>query len=265
MSFFKNHKSIFIISGLSALILCILVVLAYHFFTDYHINTVYVEGNTHYSDVEVRNMVMNGFLGDNSLFLSLKYKNKSIEDVPFVSKMSVEILDNNTIRIRMYEKAIAGYIEYLEKFMYFDKDGVVIEASTQRTKGIPQVTGLTFDHVVIKEPLPVEDKSIFESVLSITQLVNKYNLSIDRIYFGLDNSITLYFDDIKVSLGTSTELDEKVMRLQYMLPELEGKSGTLRMENYTEDTKNVSFEPDEDVFESSEDVTEGAENADLEG
>lgn len=261
MNFIKNHKSIFIISGLCALILCILVVLAYHFFTDYHINTVYVEGNEHYSDVEVRNMVMSGVLSDNSLFLSLKYKNKSIEGVPFVSKMSVEILDNNTIRIRVYEKAIAGYIEYLEKYMYFDKDGVVIEASDQKTKGIPQVTGINFDYVVIKEPLPVEDPSVFESVLSITQLVNKYNLSIDKIYFGLDGSITLYFDDVKVALGISDNLDEKVMRLQYMLPEIEGKSGTLRMENYTEDTKNVSFEPDEDIkiIDDNEEVESGLE------
>ena len=34
------------------------------------------------------------------------------------------------------------------------------------------------------------------------------------------------------------------MELQYILPELTGKSGTLRMENYTEETKTITFEPD---------------------
>ena len=29
-----------------------------------------------------------------------------------------------------------------------------------------------------------------------------------------------------------------------MIPSLEGKSGTLRMENYTEETKTITFEPD---------------------
>jgi len=226
--------------------LCIFVALAYHFFMDYHINTVYVDGSTHYTDEQIRSMVMDGMLGDNSLFLSLKYKNKSIENVPFVSKMSVEILDNNTIRIKVYEKAVAGYVEYLDNYMYFDKDGVVIEASRERTKGIPLVTGMDFDHIAIKEPLPVEDTSVFESILSITQLVNKYNLSIDRIYFADNGNITLYFDDIKVALGNSGDLDEKVMRLQYVLPELQGNSGTLRMENYTEDSKSISFDPDEE-------------------
>ena len=39
-------------------------------------------------------------------------------------------------------------------------------------------------------------------------------------------------------------LEEKVMQLQYMLPTLTGKSGVLRMENYSEETKTFTFEPD---------------------
>lgn len=249
MDFFRNHKSTIIISFLVTLILCAGAVLAYHFYTGYHVDMVYVEGNTHYTDVEIKDMVMGGPFGDNSMFLSLKYKNKSIDDVPFVSKMSVLIENAHTIRIKVYEKATAGYVEYLDDFMYFDKDGVIIEASNVKTKGIPQVTGLTFDHISVGKVLPVEDPSIFQSILSITQLVNKYNLLIDKIYFGREDNITLYFDDIRVALGNSGELEEKVMKLQYMLPEIEGMKGVIRMENYTEDTKNISFEPDEEENE----------------
>lgn len=189
-------------------------------------------------------MVMEGYYGNNSLLLSLKYKDKSIEGVPFVEKMDVSVQDPHTIKIEVYEKALAGYVEYLERYMYFDKDGIVVESSTEKTEGIPMVTGLQFDHVILYEALPVDDSEIFNTILSITQLVNKYSLSVDRIYFGSDGSLTLYFDDVKVALGTGDNLDEKIMRLQYMLPELEGKSGTLKMENYTEETKNISFEPD---------------------
>ena len=131
--------------------------------------------------------------------------------------------------------------------MYFDKDGIVVESSFEKTKGVPLVTGLHFDHVVLYEPLPVEDPGIFQSILNITQLVNKYNLVTDRIFFGSDGSLTLYFEDVKVALGTGDNLDEKIMGLQYMLPELNGRKGTLRMENYTEGTKNTSFEPEEEA------------------
>lgn len=244
MSYYRNHRSIIIVLVIALAVIGIITAGFLYILKNYKVTTTYVEGNTHYSNEEIMAMVMDGPLGDNSLYLSVKYAKKSIEDVPFISKMDVSILDPNTIKIDVYEKTVAGYVEYLEKYMYFDKDGVVIEASEQRTSGIPQVTGLTFDHVVLKEALPVEKPEIFEAILSITQLVNKYNLSIDKIYFAKDDSITLYFDNIKVALGEPKNLDEKVMKLQYILPKLEGQSGIIRLENYTEDTANISFEPD---------------------
>lgn len=216
----------------------------YYVSTNYTITTVYVEGNVHYTNEEIMDMVMDGYFGNNSLLLSLKYENKSIEGVPFVEKMDVSVLDPHTIKIDVYEKALAGYVAYLDRFLYFDKDGIVVESALEETPGIPMVTGLTFDHVILHQPLPVEDSEIFQEILSITQLVNKYSLSIDRIYFGSDSTLTLYFENVKVALGSGSNLEEKIMKLQYMLPELTGKSGTLRMENYTEETKMIPFEPD---------------------
>lgn len=216
----------------------------YYIIKNYTVTTVYVEGNVHYSNEEIMDMVMDGYYGDNSLFLSFKYKDKSIEGVPFVEKMDISVLDPHTIKIEVYEKALAGYVEYLERYMYFDKDGIIVETSGEKTKGIPLVTGLSFDHVILHQPLPVENAEIFNDILSITQLVNKYDLSIDRIYFGSDDSLTLYFEEVKVSLGSEGNLEEKIMQLRYMLPELTGKKGTLRMENYTEETKTITFEPD---------------------
>ncbi len=242
--YISNYKSLFIIGGMVLFLVLALLAAYFYIIRNYTVTTIYVEGNIHYTNEEVIDMVMEGHYGNNSLLLSLKYKDKSIVGVPFIEKMDVSVQDPHTIKIEVYEKALAGYVEYLERYMYFDKDGIVVESSKEKTAGIPMVTGLEFDHVILYEPLPVEDKEIFTTILSITQLVNKYNLSVDRIYFGKDDSLTLYFEEVKVALGIGDNLDEKVMKLQYMLPELEGKSGTLRMENYTEETKNISFEPD---------------------
>jgi cell division protein FtsQ len=244
LDYIKGHKSLFIIGGMVLTLLLILIGVYRYIVTTYTITTVYVEGNVHYTNEEIMDIVMEGRYGHNSLLLSMKYKDKSIENVPFVEKMDVSVLDPHTIKIEVYEKALAGYVEYLERYMYFDRDGIVVESSLEKTQGIPLVTGLHFDHVILHEPLPVENPDIFQSILSITQLVNKYELSADRIHFGSDDALTLYFKEVKVALGSGDNLDEKVMTLQYMLPEIEGKSGVLRMENYTEETKNISFEPD---------------------
>ncbi|MGN0364834.1 MAG: cell division protein FtsQ/DivIB [Suilimivivens sp.] len=245
----STHKSLFVMGGMALFLLIGLLAAYSYVIANYTVTTVYVEGNVHYTNEEIIDMVMEGRYGNNSLLLSIKYKDKSIVGVPFVEKMDVSVMDPHTIKIEVYEKALAGYVEYLERYMYFDKDGIVVESSLEKTAGVPMVTGLVFDHVVLYEPLPVENPEIFSSILSITQLVNKYSLSIDRIYFGRDGSLMLYFDDVKVALGIGENLDEKIMKLQYMLPELRGKSGTLRMENYTEEMKNISFETDQIIGE----------------
>ncbi len=227
-----------------AVILGILAGVYAYIIKSYTITTIYVEGNIHYTNEEVIDMVMEESYGRNSLILSWKYKDKSITDIPFIEKMDVSVLDPHTVKIDVYEKALAGYVEYLERYMYFDRDGIIVESSREKTQGVPLVTGLSFEHVILHQPLPVENPDVFKDVLSITQLTNKYELPMDRIYFGSDDSVTLYFGQVKVALGTREFLEEKVMQLQYMLPELTGKSGVLRMENYSEETKTFTFEPD---------------------
>lgn len=239
---FGRRKRMIILSAI--LLVCLTVLLAGYSYviTNYTVTTVYVEGNVHYTNEEIMEMVMGGRYGSNSLLLSLKYKDKGMEDIPFIETMDVTIENRNTIRITVYEKALAGYVSYLGRYVYFDKDGIVVETSTEETAGIPQVTGLKFDHVILHEALPVENSEIFQEILNITQQLARYSMSADRIYFDKDYNVTLMFGEAKVSLGNSGYIDEKIMKLQYILPDLLGKKGTLDMREYSEDTKSYSFE-----------------------
>lgn len=238
-----GHKKIILFFSILLIFLLMATAIIY-IDRNYKIKNVYVDGNVHYTDEEIMDIVMEGTFGDNSIFLSMKYKNKGIDDIPFVQTMDVAVLSPDTIRITVYEKSLAGYVEYLENYMYFDKDGTIVESSTNKTAGIPQVTGLSFDYVVMYEPLPVEEKQVFETILDMTQLLNKYSLSADRLYFDSDYEMTIYFGDVKAAVGNDENIDEKVMLLQSILPDLEGKSGIIHLESYTEDIKNVTFEPD---------------------
>ncbi len=201
---------------------------------NYQITTVYVEGNTHYTDEEIIEYVMGGRFAHNSIILSWMYKNKEITGIPFIQAMDIKILSRNTVKIMVYEKSLAGYINYLGRYFYFDK-------AAQRTEGIPQVSGLRFDSVALYEPLPIEDHSVFGNILSITQLLSKYKLAADRISFSEDYEMTLYFGNVRVILGTSAYIDEKVTRLQHILPNLLGESGVLDMRDYQDVSDTVTF------------------------
>ena len=209
----------------------------------FRVQNVSVEGNVHYTSEEIEAMVLTDRLSYNSLYLSLKYRNKEIRDIPFIETMSVRVDSPDSITIRVYEKSVAGYVEYMGRYMYFDRDGIVVESSETRTEGIPQVMGIRFDHVVLYEALPVKNTDIFQEILSITQMLSKHQITTDKIYFNESNEITLYFDNIRAKLGKD-DLEEKVMRLEQILPNLSGESGVLDLQNYSEDRKNVTFQKD---------------------
>ena len=208
----------------------------------YHVETIYVEGNVHYTNEEIIQMVTSERLGDNSLYLSLKYKNKGIRGIPFIENMDVKVLAPDTIKIVVYEKAVAGYVEYLDK--YFDKDGTVVEASDAKTAGIPQVTGIPFNQVVLYEPLPVDNQEVFKEILYMTQILSKYEISADKIYFDDSYEMTLYFGDVRVKLGNDDNVEEKISRLKHILPAAAGTKGVFHMENYSGSGSNVTFEQD---------------------
>lgn len=227
------------------LVLGAIAVAGMYVINNYTVKTIYVEGNVHYSQEEIQSMVMQGPLGNNSLFLSMKYKNKEIQGVPFVDSMSVSILAPDIIKIRVYEKAVAGYVKYMNSNMYFDKDGYVVESSQVVTRGIPEIAGLSFDSCTLGQKLPVEKEEIFEKIMNITKLLNKYQLSPDRILFLKDDQITLYFGHTSVSLGEPVKLEEKLMNLPQFLSKLEGKKGVLHLEKFTGNNESVPFELEE--------------------
>lgn len=246
------------------IVMSILLAIILYVKIKYEITNVAVIGNDHYTKQEIEDIVFDKPYSYNSVFLYLKYHNKSVENIPFIEKMDVDIVNPNLVRINVYEKAVAGYIEYLGHYMYFDKDGIVVESSTTRIEDIPFVTGLRFDHVVLHKPLPVKDKKIFLLILNITQLLNKYEITTDRIAFDSEENITLYFGDARVSLGDDSYIDEKINEMHLLLPKLEGYSGVLHMENYSGEESNFSFDKDtsmEELLNESEDKEE-LENSD---
>lgn len=238
----RLHKSIYIITGIIIAIIIFIAIAADYVLKNYTITNIYVDGNTHYTDEEIVSMVMVDKLDHNSLYLSLKYQDKSITDIPFIEKMDVNIVSPDTIRINVYEKAIAGYISYLGRYMYFDRDGIIVESSLETTDGVPEVMGLDFNSVVLYQRLPIDNTDVFEEILDITQLLSKYNLNADKIFFDKDYNVYLYFDDVEVTIGTNSHIDEKIIQLQYILPKLEGKSGILDMEDYDGTSKNIIFQ-----------------------
>ena len=86
---------------------------------------------------------------------------------------------------------------------------------------------------------------MFKKILNLTKLLDKYEIAPDSINFSQSLSVTLSFQDANVLLGKEIENDEKIVKLKQLLPDLKGMKGTLHLENYDEEMKNITFKKEE--------------------
>ena len=222
--------------------LAVLFILGLSFAGVFRVRQVTVTGNAYYTKEEVVDLLLDEGSLQNTLLVYLRYKYQEHPEIPFIDDFEVTMDSWQSLKIRGYEKNMVGYVRYLGQDVYFDKDGIVVESSTQELEGIPQISGVTFDSLAIHQPLSVEDPTIFDTILSITKLLTKYDLDPDEIRFGAGGELFLQLGDVKVALGTGENLDEKISRLKQLEGDLKDKSGTLHMENYTDETTHISLE-----------------------
>lgn len=71
--------------------------------------------------------------------------------------------------------------------------------------------------------------------------LNKYEISPQQIQFGENGSAVVLYRGLEILLGKETYLEEKLMRLPRILPYLEGKNGTLHLENWSPDNTDIVF------------------------
>lgn len=83
----------------------------------------------------------------NTLYLYVRYNYMEHPEIPFIDAFEVKVDSPSSLTIRVYEKNIVGYVHYLGKNVYFDKDGIVVESSDQEIEGVPLIKGLTFDRL----------------------------------------------------------------------------------------------------------------------
>lgn len=246
--------------GLYILLILILLIAAGVFIVMnvFTVENVVVEGNELYSSTQIENMVLNDEYSWNSLYVDLKYRFVDIGEVPFVDTMEVSLDNPHTVHIKVYEKGMLGYlyINSIGQNAYFDKDGFVVETSTEVIDGVPKITGISCEEVVLYEKLQLENSDILWDLLNLTQTLKKYNLLPDEIQYDSNMEPVLYYGTIQVKIGSEDNLSQKVVRLSIILPQLDGLSGTLHLETWTPETTDIIWDRAEEQSETEEETTE---------
>lgn len=227
------------------ILLLLLLVLAggIGYVSTFHLDSMEVTGNEMVTEKEVENSILKHLPWKNTLVLYLQNKINPPDDIPFVAKYDIDYEGKHKVIVTVYEKSVAGCVEYMENYLYFDKDGTVLETLKEKKDQIPCIRGLEVSEWEVGKKLPVLDQKKFQTILSLTQLIDKYKLDVDGITFTGTGEVELHCGDILVQLGDGSNLQLQMMNLGNILAGIKGKSGVLYMKDFSEENQTASFKP----------------------
>ncbi len=229
----RRGKKVLLLLGAAALFLL--------FLWNLQIGTIHVNGADFYTEQELADFIFETPLEKNVLYAWLNNRFGDAKTIPFVAGYTVEFNGLGEVTVSVYEKKVVGYIDYMGSHMYFDKDGTVVESSSQVREGIPLITGLSFDYIVLYKKLPVESETAFTEILNLTQLISKYDLSVDKIHFDNRFHATLYMGGVRVRLGGKDSMEDKIAELHGMMAVLENDAGELSLADYDKTAMNPGY------------------------
>ncbi len=207
------------------------------------VKSVTVKGNEIYSDKQIEDWVLDKEYSWNSLYVYFENKLNKTEEIPFVDSLQIHLKSPQKLEITVEEKGILGYlyVPSLGKNAYFDKDGFVVEISSEIIAGVTKISGLSVDTAELYKKLSIGDNSkLLRTLLNVTQLLKKYEQIPETILIENSN-VYLNYGQIQVNLGSGTDLNEKILRMDQILPQLDGASGMLHLETWSDNNTDIYF------------------------
>lgn len=225
-----------------AIVLVMSLVLLF-FLKNTKLENVYVFGTTHYSEDEIKELILDKKTDKYTPLAYLRYRLFEQTEIPFVEYVEMEMMDKNTLSLSVYEKSIVACIDTMGGYLYFDKDGIIVESTNERLEDIVVIKGLKYKKLVMNEAFEIQESSLFRTVNEMCLLVKKNKLNVDSIEFAPDYKVTMYIGDTIVRLGKKANYDTELNELGSILAALGDRKVELDMEKFENNKGKVIAKP----------------------
>ncbi|MCR5545570.1 MAG: hypothetical protein K6F30_03735 [Lachnospiraceae bacterium] len=243
----KKRKRMRVFSILLRLILALAILavggfLVIAFF--FSVEKVNFSGNTIYSDGEMSKYLFTDEYSNNTVYCWGKNLIFPREDIPFVDSVKISLKDPNTLMVKVKEKSFTGRMMDVDgNQVYFDSEGVVNEVSPTVLETVVEVTmeDVELSGLSVGDNLPLKSKRRRE-LTHLFSYLEEQGVPVLSVGFTNEGSITLVYNSILINLGSSANLEAKILRLKYILPQIANQSGTLHLEDWSEGNRDIVFE-----------------------
>ena len=140
----------------------ILLIFVLVFFLGFRVTSVQVEGNSFYTDDQIKNMVLDAPIANNSVLAGFINTEKSTKDETMIDSITISRVNRNTLLLQVKEKQMIGYIEFQGQCVNFDRQGIIQIITEEPLENVPQIEGIDVKEAVQGERLTGIPSSVWE-------------------------------------------------------------------------------------------------------
>ncbi len=218
------------------------------------VETITVSGNYHESADEVRGAVLERAPAESLVLAYLLNNGRGSSALPFVESLAVSVTDTKSLSVVVTEKAAAGCFTAQGASWYFNAEGkLLFSQSVPEVKNeghfIPLCEGIR----IPKEEESGADKtlaagmsleirkSFFADIAAVQSWCVSEGVYADLISFDESENMTVFFGELEVKMGSFDDISAKLEALSRLMPEIQGRAGTLDLRNIIGSQKDVHF------------------------
>ena len=219
-----------------AVVLIVLAGAAFLFSPYFAVHNIRAENASKYTTTELCDKI--GLqAGDNAILFNRRKAEDILRQDPYIrdARLILELPD--TIVISLQERKVRAYIPYMGSYLYIDEEGRVLDVQSSYVNGLPLIKGLVFSGFHKGEILEVEEPKALNTILQISQMIEKYDLSDFAVTIDVSdlNEITASVNQIQVQLGNMENMDQKIRNMAQIVQTIpENDRGTLDLHDLSD-------------------------------
>lgn len=223
------------------LLFIVIVIFIFHTLLRVKITNIDISGNKNVSDAEIVANLFKNDLDRSSIVFFIKSKFNKKKDIPLVSSYDIEWITPFSITVKVHENKPVAFMKRDLKNIYFDKNGVITEATSERKPGIIEVLGVSFKNYEKGSVIDTSNEKVLKAILNITNYLSEQGFNASLLEIIKEENFFVYIDNIVVNLGNTDNMEIKLSRLSDIYPEISHLNGTLDLSNARENMLDEQY------------------------
>ena len=197
----------------------------------FNITDIEVEGNNKITSNTI--ISLSGLKKGENIFKFNNLVQEKIKENAYIENVKISRKLPGKVVIEVEERKIKYQTNLINSYVYIDKNGYILENSSERKEGIPLIVGLSAkeDELMNEKRLKTEDLEKINNIIKIVDASKAINIDnlITEINTEDKSNYVLYLESKskKINIGDTSNLTNKMLYVQKILENEDGKTGSI--------------------------------------